>query len=149
MVGSPCVQSTSLTATGSPASSPSGLPALRRRSISSARVKAAAGSTRRNAFTWPSCRSMRSSIRLGELHRSDFPIGKQADQFGGGLSGHRGLPLSVICLAEMLKKRLSNLSHHGVPLLGTSSAGQQVATSTASAKQWHTVYPSSNTAGTK
>ena len=33
MVGSPWVQSTSLTATGSPASRPSGLPALRRRSI--------------------------------------------------------------------------------------------------------------------
>ena len=60
MVGSPCVQSTSLTATGSPASRPSGLPALRRRSISSAWASAAAGSTRKNAFTAPSCRSMRS-----------------------------------------------------------------------------------------
>ena len=63
MVGSPCVQSTSLTATGRPASRPRGLPALRRRSISSAWASAAAGSTRKKARTAPSCRSMRSKHR--------------------------------------------------------------------------------------
>ena len=61
VIGSPCVDSTSLTATGSPASRPSGLPAVRRRSICSAWASAAGRSTRKNALTVPSCRAMRSN----------------------------------------------------------------------------------------
>ena len=69
MVGSPCVQSTSLTATGRPASGPSGLPALRRRSIASACASAAAASTRRNACTCAVVPLDRSRQRPGQLDR--------------------------------------------------------------------------------
>ena len=93
MVGSPCVQSTSFKATGSPASRPTGLPALRRRSISSACAKAAAGSTLKNAFTLAVNPLDAVQIRLRKLNRSDFALGESADQFHGVLMGHRRMSI--------------------------------------------------------
>src|SRR5437868_614590 len=55
VVFTPCVQITSLIATGNPPSLPTGLPAARRPSISLARASAESGSTSRKALILASC----------------------------------------------------------------------------------------------
>src|ERR1700743_3294979 len=60
VVGIPAVANRSLTATGTPASAPSGSPAARCRSTSRACARASSAGTCRNAFTSPSTAPIRS-----------------------------------------------------------------------------------------
>ena len=114
VVGSPAVQSRSLIATGRPASRPSGLPARRRRSISSARARAAGGSTRKKA---PTCRRAwrfdRDSAGVicdaggfAALELAQQFGGSQIDQRHGSLAQDRGNQIEFGVVMRRVGQRL-------------------------------------------